>query len=187
MNRVVLVHGINTSGKNSIFNLSTYLKRANFEVLEFQYNHNSLLDTFSKAKSRANAEKLKQEHRGGDHVVFHSNGARVVHQAMRLGARFSQAYAFAPAFNAKTVWPDRFDKMNVIHNPRDMALWQGFLIPRHEFGLLGVIGYQGVHDKRIHSISNWAGDTVDMYNHSQYWRDNTRLAKWANYLIERLV
>lgn len=184
---VILVHGIWTDGHGSIFRLAPLLEAAGLSVKCFQYPHSGLLDTFSKRKSDENARLLCQQSSPGDDVIFHSNGCRVVHRAMQLGAEFRQAYAFAPAFGAKTPWPALgCKKLNVVHNVSDWALWRGGLIPKHDFGHLGVYGYLGKHDPRVHSISNHVADSVDRHNHSHMWQDDVRLAKWADYLIARL-
>ena len=198
---VILVHGIQSNGYGSIFELRPYFDRAGLDTKLFQYQENSLLDTFSDEKSDENARMLLESMDEGDDLVLHSNGGRVGNRSMQFGAKYRQVYAFAPAFGAKTLWPGAkdsdgnlrephykggFEKMNVIHNPKDWALWRGAFIPWHDFGHLGIKGYQGPHDERIHSISNLVENSVDRHNHSQMWRDPERLAHWAEYLIKRL-
>ncbi len=187
MKRIILIHGISTDGKSDIFLMTPLLKRAGFEVIEFHYPYNNIWETFSKKRSTANAKRLKEIAQKGDHVIAHSNGARVAYRAMVLGVNFDQIYLFAPAFAAKAKWPNvHFNKLNIIHNFFDIAIMHGALLPFHEFGLLGSLGYQGPHDSRIHSISNRYKDKKDRFNHSQYFRNPERLKLWTEYIIQRL-
>ena len=187
MARVILIPGIETDGHSNVFKLAPALEAAGFDVIIFNYPHWRFWDTFSREKSDRNAELLLAIVRPGDHVIGHSNAARVIHRAMQMGARFAQVYLFAPAFGARTVWPeDGAQKINIIHNFFDRALRLGSLIPGHAFGWLGAIGYQGPFDGRIHSISDRSKNTVDKNEHSYMFQNPKRLAFWESYLIKRL-
>lgn len=186
MTRVILVPGINTDNTGSIFRLVKPLQDAGFEVVKCCYEHRSMFDTFSKRKSDENARELLRLVQSGDHVIAHSNGCRVTHRAMALGAVFDQAYLFGAAFGCEVPWPKLgARKINVIHNKRDKALRLGWLVPRHDFGLLGAIGYQGPLDTRIHSFSTLSEYDVDKNDHS-FWANPEKLALCARYLTQRL-
>lgn len=185
--RVIIVPGINTDNEGSVFKLVPLLERAGLEVVKCTYPHRSFWDTLSKRKSQENARYLRDMVKPGDHGVFHSNGCRTGHQSMELGAQFDQAYMFGAAFGASTPWAKTgANKINVIHNSKDKALMLGSLVPRHDFGMLGMIGYQGPLDLRIHSFSTLGEYAVDKADHS-FWDDDRALALCAGYLIERLA
>lgn len=182
------MHGIETDGKNNIFRLTQALRFAGFEVVEYTYEHTSFWDTFSRCKSDNNALGLLNIHQPGDHVIGHSNGGRLIHRAMEIGAEFAQCYLFAPAFGATTAWPKLgAKKINIIFNPRDRAIRLGALVPGHDFGWLGAVGYQGEFDERIHSISDRVSNSVDPNEHSYMFQNPSRLDNWAAYLIKRLA
>jgi len=124
--RVILVHGIRVKAVEvngelqSIFRLKPLLEESGIEVIACTYAENGFFDSFSDSKLDENAHRLLTLSQPGDHVIFHSNGARVVHRALELGARYNQLYAVAPAIGARREWPKgAFTKLNIIFNSRD--------------------------------------------------------------------
>ena len=54
---------------------------------------------------------------------------------------------------------DAFDKMYVIYNPADKALFAGSLLPGHVFGKLGYHGYRGPKNTKIKNIQGFMNQT----------------------------
>lgn len=176
------VHGIWTEGAKSVDQVGFRLQRSgDFTYSDYNYPYYRLIEQRSQTKLTRNAEGLAEIMQDGDHVLAHSNGASIVHKAMHLNqeVRLGVIILVAPAFGSKTAWPMwGFDRMVVMHNPHDLAVFVGQLLYKHKFGALGRIGYRGRTDARIRNISikNAKGSDWPI-NHSWMFRgkqlDNT--------------
>ena len=90
-------------------------------------------------------------------LVAHSQGClqayfmMMLHGALNPGsALFDRLYFIDPAMNRSGWEWERleFDRMKVMYNPDDLAIWAGAILPFHRFGLAGAKGFK-TSDKRI--------------------------------------
>ena len=154
-NEVVLLHGIHTTGQYNTGKFARPLKRAGFRIHDFKQpvtllHHTWLNPERDQAQAKALAKAIEHKR---PNLIAHSNGARLAAMAMDLGAKFDTILFLAPAWCSKKDYPEQaFNRMYVVHSSADIALWLGGMIPRHDFGWLGIKGYRGKPNRRITNI-----------------------------------
>jgi pimeloyl-ACP methyl ester carboxylesterase len=112
-------------------------------------------------------------------IVAHSQGClqawvmMQLHGALNPGrALFDRIYMIDAAMNRGGWDWERleFEKMKIIYNPDDLAIWAGALLPFHRFGLAGARGFR-TNDKRIIQRSDSMGKD-GVLGHNHYFRDD---------------
>lgn len=104
-------------------------------------------------------------------IVAHSLGADAVREIMEFYPTplFRRIILLSPATSHKINWsPYLFERMLVIHNPRDRAILAGGLLPGHRFGFAGRKGYI-VPDKRLQHVTVEDSHKLDLWKHSHYF------------------
>lgn len=175
---VVLLKGIWTTGKRNVHRFAAHLDRQGFEIIPFDYPYLFFEETWLKperdrARGRALAEKIGNRR---PHLIAHSNGCRIAALAMEQGAKFDKVIFIAPAWSSKKAYPeDAFNEMYVVHSKLDITLAIGGLIPKHEFGYMGVRGYRGPQDSRIANID------ASPCLHMHYFNPKTHFPTWQRF------
>lgn len=170
---VVLIQGIWSNGAFDVRMLEPGLDDWGFSVHPFRAPISLLSTTwFQTKKDRAVVDRLVGVGADGDrHLIAHSNGCRLAAKAMAKGARFDRVVFFAPAWSADMAFPEgAFREMLVFHSRLDFTLWVGHFLPKHEFGLMGVHGYQGPEDPRITNL-----DCYPHIHHGYFFSWNFKL------------
>lgn len=148
--RVVTVHGIHSDGAGSTDLMGRALAARGWRWREYDYGEITALGARFGRKKRARDLMAMAN---GCHVIGHSNGGRVILDAMELGAHFRTVILFAPAASHDDPIPvDGCERLIVVHNPHDEALAMGDLLVAHPFGVLGKVGYQGPPDPRVTNV-----------------------------------
>lgn len=165
---VVLLHGIRTTGSFNVLRFDKPLQDDGYIIHPFDLPFTFFRETvFNPKADRLRAAALADALAGErPHLIAHSNGARVATLAMEQGATFDTVIFFAPAWRSTKRFPkDAFKRLIVIHSNTDKPLRFGAMIPGHDFGRLGLNGYQGPSDARIRNVP--AHGTA----HMAYFRD----------------
>jgi hypothetical protein len=82
---------------------------------------------------------------------------------------FSRIYFIAPAMNRKGWdWEQfPFERMKVIYNPDDLAIWLGALTPWHPFGLAGALGFKTTDSRIVQRSDTSTND--GFWGHGHYF------------------
>lgn len=151
-----LIHGIRDNGERTTNVLASVLSRdhgrdVNAEVYPKTHVWNAWSDRDTNLIARSLIPKL----RPGDHLVCHSHGCGVAMGIMEEISRdiadpyIARIVFLAPALGRWQKWSRlNFTKLLCIHNPMDLAIIAGSLIPRHPFGLAGAYGFR-TDDPRV--------------------------------------
>lgn len=179
MKSITFVHGINTDGNDDIFQLATAMEaEAETNMVQapslhrFRYGPIGPNDARDLEFLQKTAFRLIEETEDGVNLVGHSNGCRVILEAMRLGLDARRIILFAPAAERWLALPGKArgcESILVIYNPRDRAIRAGEMLPYHPFGSMGSEGYQGPPDKRITNMEVSPMDTPGLFKHSGYF------------------
>jgi hypothetical protein len=177
----VILKGLWTTGNRNVYKFESSLQQAGVELIPFTYPFQFFLPTWLEPqRDRKRARKLKAKI--GDrrpHLIAHSNGCRIAALAMEEGARFDLVIFFAPAWSAKRPFPeDAFNHLYVIHSYYDFTVALGAIVPNHEFGWLGVKGYEGPENPRITSI-----DASPCF-HKSFFRRAKQFAFWDRFVTD---
>lgn len=121
----------------------------------------------------------------GDALIAHSFGCLLALRAMEMGARFSFVFLFAAALDRDVVFPVHgAQRICVIHNPKDIALWMAARLLFHDAGATGRVGYEGPTDARIANLR--ANDVAhERLHHSDYFLPSN-IVRWAMWVDGRL-
>src|SRR5690606_3771274 len=141
---VLLLHGIWSTGRRDVQRYGPHLHRAGFEILDAQQRFAFLWETWLKPERDAECAARLVEAIGATrpHLIAHSNGCRIAALAMARGARFGRVLFLGPPWPAPAPYPPAaFRRPVVAHSRFDMRVWIGGLLPRHQFGWLGRLGY----------------------------------------------
>jgi hypothetical protein len=155
--RVVLLRGIRSDGENDVGVLGVRLERMGWEVTMVDLEMTKILTSRNSKLTRKNLEIMRLVCRPGDHVVAHSNGARLAWYAMQTGFRFGRCAFFGPALDGDVVFPvGAYESVDVWHNLFDLPVWLGSLRPWHRWGAMGALGYRGISPRVVnHSLRGW--------------------------------
>ncbi len=188
MNKTIFVHGINTDGDDNIFQMASHLEaQTNTNMVmsnihRFRYGPIGPNDARDLEFLQRTALRLIKESGDGADLVGHSNGCRVIIEAMRLGLDARRVILFAPAAESWLALPGKgrgCETMVVVHNPRDKAILAGESLWYHPFGAMGREGYQGPVDNRIVNFEAPPLDTPGHLNHSGYFTGED-LITWSD-------
>ena len=105
-------------------------------------------------------------------LVAHSMGCMLAHKIMQVTGFqvFRRIVMLSPAMSHKADFRDlKFDRMMVVTNPRDRAIWWGAIIPGHPYGWAGRRGFV-IEDPRIRHEEMRDVAKVDFHRHSHYFR-----------------
>lgn len=190
MTKTVFVHGINTDGADDVFQMASVFEVGRTSkgqvfppnVHRFRYGPIGPNEARDLEYLQQTALRLIKEAGDGADLVGHSNGCRVIIEAMRLGLDARRVVLFAPAAEAWLALPGKSrgcESMIVVHNPRDKAIRAGELMFYHPFGSMGREGYQGPRDIRIMNFEAPRLDTPGWNKHSGYFTGKD-LAVWSD-------
>lgn len=171
MRKIVLIHGISTDGVSGIFRLSEVLDNQK-TIYKFRYGPIDTNEARDLEFLQTTALRLIAEVGDDCDVIAHSNGCRVILEAMRLGMDAHRVILFAPAVESWMTLPGKdrgCEYMFVVHNPRDRAIAVGEMLLYHPFGAMGRDGYRGPRDDRIHNCEAPVLHTPGFYKHSGYF------------------
>lgn len=180
----VILKGLWTTGHRNVYKFEPSLKQAGVNLIPFTYPFQLFLPTWVNPK-RDRKRALKLMRTLGDHkphLIAHSNGCRIASLAMQEGAQFDKVIFFAPAWSKQKPFPkDAFNTLYVIHSRYDFTVALGALVPNHEFGWLGVNGYQGPQDPRIVNI-----DATPCF-HKTFFRSKRQFPIWDRFVTDVCV
>ena len=180
--RILVLHGIHTDGRDNIDRLGMALQEMGFHVIDVELRQTRWWNGRSSRIVRENIDRVQAAMQEGDHVVAHSNGCRLAWECMEAGLLFGVVSLFSAALDACiTFRPCRYSRILNFHNPRDRALFYGSLLPGHRWGGMGRGGYRGV-SRRILNME--LRDTSSM-GHS-HWFEPAHL-HWCAELVKRHI
>lgn len=184
----IFVHGINTDGKDNIFQMADYLESeadtnmVQHNIYRFRYGPIGPNDARDLKFLQKTAFRLIKEAGDGADLIGHSNGCRVIIEAIRLGLDARRVILFAPAVESWLALPGKgrgCDTMIVVYNPRDKAIRAGEMMLYHPFGSMGREGYNGPADSRITNFEAQPLDTPGRFKHNGYFT-GTDLSIWVD-------
>ncbi len=166
MPRAILVHGFNVwdGGKRTIGKLRPYLEAEGYDVRLFSYGWTGLIGVrlFSKRYAKRLAEMINE----GDLLLGHSHGCCLIHMAGHLRARFQKAVYINPALDRAAPLAPQVSALHVWHSPSDSPVTLARILPRHPWGNMGAVGYQGRYDPRIRNFNKEHSYKVSSKEHS---------------------
>lgn len=183
--RVWLIHGFNVrdGGERTVGTLRPFLEGAGYEVKRFRYGWKGLLGVrFGNDNlARIIADIVDP----GDHVIGHSNGACLAKLAADHGAQFGHMVLINPALDADTTFAPSIRKISIWHSPSDGPVKFGALLPWHNWGDMGAIGYRGPYDPRVASFNKENGFPVSSSKHSDIFTERC-LSYFAPLIVNSL-
>lgn len=185
MSKIIFVHGINSTGRESTDLALKMIKDAGRAVVECDYPMTHFWSAGSRKVQLDRAGRIVDASNDGDHIVAHSFGGLLARRAMQLNRKFGHAFLFSPADEANTYYPvNGAHKIHIIYNQFDRPIRLGALLPNHDFGELGRMGYEGPDDERVIALQDpfyrLRGST-----HGHYFKVE-RLQKWVTYILEEI-
>lgn len=105
-------------------------------------------------------------------IIAHSMGCDMVREMLELtGAEeFRRIVLIAPAMSHRYDWTQhQFERMLVMRNPGDRAIWWGAMLPVHRFGWAGRRGFRRMDDRMTEAIVT-DDERADRWGHSHYFR-----------------
>jgi len=141
-----LVHGFNVkdSGKKTTDKLAPFLQSAGYRVVELDYFWTGLMGVRLCNKKIANVIAQMSHLAEGKVFAFgHSNGCAILQAASQFGAQFHQLVFINPALNRKAIVGRNVQYIHVWHSPSDRAVSISKFLPKHIWGNMGAVGYQG--------------------------------------------
>ena len=143
MKKIVIRHGIRTHGEKSTDLLADDMAASGWRI----YNPDDLGKAKARnatRKAREFARKMLSHVNDGDHAIGHSQGCLTLLELMRLGVRFDKVIFIAAAVDSDVLFPrNAYTRLVNIHNPKDVALVAGALLPKSGMGAMGRVGYKG--------------------------------------------
>lgn len=170
--RVWLLHGFNVSdgGERTVQALAPFFEAEGYEVKRFRYGWRGLLgvrmmnDTFA----RILADIIEP----GDIVLGHSNGGCIGYlAAAEHAAPIGQLVLINPALDADVKFPAQLRAVHIWHSPSDRPVAVAKLLPWHNWGDMGAVGYRGPHDPRVRSYNKENGYPVSSREHSDVFTE----------------
>lgn len=147
------IHGIRDNGEHTTKPLSRLVyARTGQEALNHVFPIVHALDAYRKAETGYLAEIILQDVSAGDSVVCHSHGAGVALEMLKRTEHIKTVVMLSPAVERRQPWRSlAFERLYCLHNPLDLAIMGGALLPFHLFGLAGAFGFKG-GDARVENI-----------------------------------
>lgn len=185
---IVTVNGIHESAFDTTDAMADELRKRGNDVRKLRYPTRGAFDTRNRLLQYRDAKSMLEQlpPRPVD-VVAHSWGCLLTARMMELGGSgiFRNVFLFAPALDPDWIFPvEAFDRMWVIHNRHDRAVWWAKVAfgAWHPLGDMGRVGYQGDADDRITNVEDKTrqGDKWGRL-HSHYFQ-MPHLATWADFV-----
>ena len=185
MSTIYLLHGFNVrdGGDGTVNKLIPYLTGHGYNVKSIKYGHVGRFGVrFFNDNTAATIASTIEPH---SIIIAHSNGAALVYEAAKLGARFSQVFLINPALDstkdiANTEWT------TVFHSPTDMWTRLAAWIPFSNWGSMGAVGFRGARCTGNHISFNLDVLLHDRVGHSGVFKKNAYVAKLAK-IIRGLI
>lgn len=187
----LLAHGFNVrdKGQGTIGRLLPFLTSHGIESIMFDMGWMGLIQV--RAQNRRHAKRLalaatnaKRQNRTVL-AIGHSNGCCVIHLAASLyAAPIDHVIYINPALNADAEPSAQLKSIHVWHSPSDMAVKVAKLLPAHDWGDMGAIGYTG-SDPRVTNY-NKELMAVRSDKHSDFATES-KLAFYGPLIIEELL
>ncbi|MGH9650808.1 MAG: hypothetical protein ACRD3I_10105, partial [Terriglobales bacterium] len=141
--KVLLVHGIFSTGENSIGKLAPLLEEKGVEPVAYKYFPNDLIAArLLNWKRSREVERIAW--RSKVNVgAGHSNGCAILHEAARRSAWLKRLVYVNPALDSKPkALPAEVERVYVLHAPDDMATWVAKFLLFSPWGDMGRNGYK---------------------------------------------
>lgn len=157
---VYLVHGFN-SRKHAVWmeSLADVIENEGLEVVMVNYGYTSLLNVHNRTQYAS--KDLAGIVKPGDVAIGHSNGCRLILDAVMRGAPLEHVLFINPALEPHVLIPFWVGRLDVFYAPNDQAVVWGKWLRRvnplrlfgwsSRWGEMGRVGYQGGH----HNAHNW--------------------------------
>ena len=185
MSKIIFVHGIESNGSQSTDLMLKLLKEAGRAVVESDYERVHWWNARYRNVQLDRASRILDMSKDGDHIVAHSFGGLIARRAMQLNRKFGHVFLFSPADEANTYYPILgAKKIHIIYNQFDKPIRLGALLPNHDFGELGRMGYEGPDDPRVVALQD-PYYRVHSSTHGHYFQ-RERIEKWATYILEEI-
>ncbi len=150
MPTIHLIHGIRDDGSKTTECLARVLEREGYSTLPHPLVRTHTWNAWFSRDTKLLARIVMAKMEPGDHIVAHSHGcgiAKQIAKEMRVG----KIVMLSPALNMVQRWKGKqFEALLNIHNPADLALWGGSILPGHPFGIGGAVGFW-TSDPRVHN------------------------------------
>lgn len=188
---ICTVNGIHESAFTTTDAMAGALQSRGIVTKKLRYPTRGAFDTRNRLLQYRDAKDMLEQlpPRPVD-IVAHSWGCLLTARMMELGGShlFRNVFLFAPAVDPDWIFPiEAFERMYVIHNRKDRAVWWAKLAFRgwHPWGEMGRVGYQGDPDPRITNIEDITqhGDKWGRL-HSHYFQ-GANLDRWAAFVIDK--
>lgn len=185
-NKVILVHGFNVrdKGERTVNKLRPYLELSGFKVVPFTYGWLGLFGV--RFLTRAIALRLASLINPGDVAIGHSNGANVINRAAwEYSAPFGSVFYINPALDRDMPLAPQIYKGYVYHTPKDKVVRLSTLLPAHDWGDMGAVGYQGPQQSRYHNINTAVEGHSAIFKHPE-WLKHVASEVRADYALRFL-
>lgn len=164
-------HGIHDDGVKTMQVLAACMARHQWNTKVHQFPVTNAWNAASRRDTVLLARSVLSSIRPGDHLVGHSHGCGVGLQVIRelsatvAPAMIARVVMLAPALDRRQNFAAlKFNRILCIHNPADIAIIVGSLIPfKHPFGLAGAFGFR-TNDPRILNEARLSFEGA--YNHT---------------------
>jgi len=179
--KIAFINGINSDGSRSTDLLCQELAHRGHDTLDVNYPRVHFWNAGLRRTQLDRAQRLVDATDDGDHVVAHSFGCLLVRRAMQLDRFFDKVFLFGPAEESDTYYPISGARhIYIIYNPYDKAIRWGMMLPNHDFGDMGRVGYRGPNDRRVDSRRDQYYSRENV-RHGFYFQGE-RLITWADFV-----
>lgn len=178
-----LIHGFNVKdrGAETTDRLKPHLAGYGYTPVDLDYGWTGMIKV--RLCNRSIARAMAAAIIPGSAVIGHSNGAALIYQAARAGARFSHVTLINPALDSDLTIKGA-DSVNVWFSPSDRIVWAARWLRRHTWGDQGRVGCTE-RDARYHNI-NADIAFADQVGHSGIFDKERRLQAIVRRMNERL-
>ena len=188
--RVWLVHGFNVKdgGAGSIGKLAPYFEAAGYEVKHFRYGWTAMLMILpftSRFLNRRLGKMLAGIISAGDDVAGHSNGGLIAKLSGDYGAPVRNLIIINGAIDSKVKFAPQIERVHIWYSPSDRPVTIARILPRHPWGNMGAVGYQGPYDSRVTCYNKENGFPVSSRAHSDVF-SGERLDFFGPLIVQKL-
>jgi len=187
----ILCHGFNVSdsGRSTIGQLQPYFTARGYDTILFPMGWMGLIQVRSQNMKHAVrvAEAARNAVLYGQEVVAvgHSNGCCVLHLATtELQAPIGKLAYINPALDSDKAPGPLVTHCHVWYSPSDWPVKLARMLPSHDWGDMGAVGYTG-GDARVISF-NKESMPVSSSKHSDF-ADGERLAYYGPLIVDQLI
>lgn len=191
--RVLGINGIRSDGTGNTDRMLNRLRGRGHEAVDTFYPLTNIFRARPRSLQNSDAERLiKYHYRPGDAVVAHSRGCLVNLRMMEQGAKFSTVFWFRPAMNRDyTIPKGACERLFVIHNREDRAIWLGERLWWHDFGAAGRLGLDAgdsrheLYDPRVTNIERVRYKEREFMRHSDDFLPGN-ISSWVEFIDREL-